>query len=72
MPDDVAVMAFDGSDEAEYCWPPLSTVRQPVKEMAEAGVRAIIGAGRDEPSRNQVFDCELILRRSCGCHAEGS
>lgn len=72
VPDDVAVMAFDGSDEAEYCWPPLSTVRQPVKEMAEAGVRAIIGAGRDEPSRNRVFDCELILRRSCGCHPEGS
>ncbi|WP_441433988.1 LacI family DNA-binding transcriptional regulator [Arthrobacter sp. RAF14] len=70
VPEDVAVMAFDGSDEAEYSWPPLSTVRQPVKEMAEAGVRAIIGAGRDEPHRNQIFDCELVLRRSCGCHPD--
>jgi LacI family transcriptional regulator len=35
--------------------------------MAEAGVRAIIGTGRDEAPRTQVFDCELVLRRSCGC-----
>jgi LacI family transcriptional regulator len=68
VPDDVAVMSFDGSEEAEFCWPPLSTVRQPIREMAEAGVAAIIGSGRDEPARKQVFDCELVLRRSCGSH----
>ncbi|OFI37195.1 LacI family transcriptional regulator [Arthrobacter sp. SW1] len=67
VPEDVAVMSFDGSEEAEFSWPPLSTVRQPVKQMAEAGVRAIIGSGRDEAPRTQVFDCELVLRASCGC-----
>jgi LacI family transcriptional regulator len=67
VPEDVAVVSFDGSEEAEYSWPALSTVRQPVQEMAKAGVRAIIGAGRDEPPRTQVFDCELLLRTSCGC-----
>jgi len=68
VPEDVAVMSFDGSEESEFSWPPLSTVRQPIQQMAEAGVRAIIGTGRDEPPRTQVFDCELVLRRSCGCH----
>ncbi|WP_120522203.1 LacI family DNA-binding transcriptional regulator [Arthrobacter celericrescens] len=67
VPEDVAVMSFDGSEESEFSWPPLSTVRQPIQQMAEAGVRAIIGTGRDEPPRTQVFDCELVLRRSCGC-----
>ncbi|NVN00551.1 LacI family DNA-binding transcriptional regulator [Arthrobacter sp. SDTb3-6] len=69
IPEDVAVMSFDGSEEAEYCWPPLSTVRQPVREMAEAGVKAIIGPGRNTPPQSLVFDCELVLRRSCGCTA---
>ncbi|MDP5227400.1 MULTISPECIES: LacI family DNA-binding transcriptional regulator [Arthrobacter] len=67
VPEDVAVFSFDGSEEAEFTWPPLSTVRQPVQEMAEAAVRAIIGSGRDDPARIQVFPCELVLRRSCGC-----
>ena len=39
VPDEVAVVAFDGTQESEYCWPPLTSARQPVKEMAEAAVQ---------------------------------
>ena len=29
IPDDIAMASFDGSAEAEYSWPPLTTVSQP-------------------------------------------
>ncbi|TCC42981.1 LacI family DNA-binding transcriptional regulator [Kribbella sindirgiensis] len=65
VPDDVAVVAFDGTPETEYSWPPLTVVRQPLERMAEAAVgRLIDGAQAVEAF---TFPTELILRRSCGC-----
>lgn len=65
VPDDVAVVAFDGSWEAEYTWPPLSTVRQPIESMAEAAVRGLLdGSG----ARHEEFPAELVVRASCGPH----
>lgn len=67
IPEDLAIFSFDGSAEAEYSWPPLSTVAQPVEAMARAAVDALIGAEPGEPTRNQIFPAELVLRTSCGC-----
>lgn len=67
VPGDIAVTSFDGSVEAEYSWPPLTTVEQPVREMAEAAVRALVGADRGEPPRHRVFPTRLLVRQSCGC-----
>lgn len=65
VPEDVAVVAFDGSWEAEYTWPPLSTVRQPVESMAEAAVRGLLDGSA--PTHRQ-FPVELVIRASCGTH----
>lgn len=68
VPEDVAVVSFDGSPESEYTWPALTTVRQPIEEMARAAVAsavALIG-GLEVPSA-QLFPAELLVRRSCGC-----
>jgi LacI family transcriptional regulator len=35
--------------------------------MAEAAVRALVGADRAEPPRHQVFPTRLLVRQSCGC-----
>lgn len=67
VPGDVALASFDGSVEAEYSWPPLTTVEQPVRAMAEAAVRALVGADRAEPPRHRVFPTRLLVRESCGC-----
>ncbi|WP_329482557.1 LacI family transcriptional regulator [Kribbella sp. NBC_01484] len=65
IPDDIAVLAFDGTAETEYSWPPLSVVRQPLEQMArEAVSRLIDGQGAVEAV---TYPTELILRRSCGC-----
>lgn len=63
VPDDLALMSFDGSPEAEFMVPPVSTVRVPLGDMARAAFAAIGG----ELSGPQTFPTSLILRESCGC-----
>ena len=41
VPEDVAVVGFDDVAHATMCDPPLSTVRQPVEEMAAEAVRLL-------------------------------
>lgn len=67
VPEDIAMASFDGSAEAEYSWPPLTTVKQPAKAMAEAAVRALIGDSRSQDFEHLIFPTELQIRRSCGC-----
>jgi LacI family transcriptional regulator len=67
VPADIALASFDGSAEAEYSWPPLTTMEQPVREMAEAAVAALIGAHRGERPEHRIFPTELRVRQSCGC-----
>lgn len=65
VPQDLAIVSFDGSPEAEFSWPPLTTIAQPVEDMAVAAVEALVGDGAH--LRNSVFPSRLITRSSCGC-----
>jgi LacI family transcriptional regulator len=67
VPGDIALSSFDGSAEAEYSWPPLTTVEQPVRDMAEAAVAALVGARRGEQPEHRTFPTALRVRQSCGC-----
>ncbi|MBT8162176.1 MULTISPECIES: LacI family DNA-binding transcriptional regulator [Arthrobacter] len=67
VPEDIAVASFDGSIEAEYSWPALTTVEQPVWEMAEAAVSALVGETRNEAPQHRIFPTQLRVRQSCGC-----
>ena len=68
VPEDLAVIAFDGTKESEFCWPPLTVVAQPIQEMARKAVQLVL----DEPPHEGYtpFVGELIVRRSCGCRPE--
>lgn len=68
VPEDMALASFDGSAEAEYSWPALTTVEQPARAMAEAAVAALIGARRGEKPEHRTFPTHLRIRNSCGCH----
>ncbi len=72
VPGDIALTSFDGAAEAEYSWPALTTVEQPVRVMAEAAVGALLGARRGEPAEHRTFPTELRVRQSCGCPAQAS
>ncbi|WP_427888008.1 LacI family DNA-binding transcriptional regulator [Kribbella sp. GL6] len=65
VPGDVAVVAFDGTPETEYTWPPLTVVRQPVEGLAREAVRRLIEG--EESVEAVAVPTELIRRRSCGC-----
>lgn len=67
VPDDIALVSFDGSRDAEYSWPALTTVAQPVTAMAEAAVRALVGEGRGGDREHRILPTDLIIRQSCGC-----
>ena len=66
VPGDVAVVAFDGTFESEFSWPPLTTVRQPLQEIAEAAV-GFIETGRGASGARRRFQASLERRASCGC-----
>ena len=43
IPDDIAVVGFDGLDEAAQFTPTLTTVVQPLRELGELAVREVLG-----------------------------
>lgn len=65
VPEDVAVVSFDGTVEAEYSWPPLTVARQSITDIAAEAFRLITGG--DSTGSFRLFPAELIIRRSCGC-----
>jgi LacI family transcriptional regulator len=72
VPQQLAVAGFDDIDSARFAWPPLATVRQPLREMAEAAVEqlaALLFPTRQHVPRQphqRLFRCELVLRESIG------
>lgn len=65
VPGDLAVISFDGTDDAIYSDPPLTAIEQPVDEIASAALSAVLSQGRKGPGRIPV---RLVIRESCGSH----
>lgn len=65
VPHDLAVVSFDGTIETRFCWPPVTTIRQPVRAMAEAAVETLLRS--DPQDDHRTFPMDLIVRASCGC-----
>ncbi|MFC5724075.1 LacI family DNA-binding transcriptional regulator [Streptomyces gamaensis] len=66
VPRDVSVVGFDDSPLIAFTDPPLTTVRQPVRSMGQAAVRALLEeiAGTPAPHSEFVFLPELVVRGS--------
>jgi DNA-binding LacI/PurR family transcriptional regulator len=66
VPGDVAVIGFDDSPSAPYTDPPLTTVRQPVEEMARQMTEMLLTqiATGDHTRQHIVVDTELVVRSS--------
>jgi diguanylate cyclase (GGDEF)-like protein len=68
VPDDVAVIGFDDLEAAQLCFPPLTTVRQPLYEQGCVATELLLGALREESGPDRVvLRTALVTRRSCGC-----
>lgn len=66
VPEDLSVVGFDDLPLARWVGPPLTTVRQPLIEMAETAARLAIGLGRGEqPTATRVdLATSLVVRTS--------
>jgi DNA-binding LacI/PurR family transcriptional regulator len=71
VPRDVAVVGFDDIEDARHATVPLTTVRQPIRELGKRAVLSVVEqlTGHTEPEPVSVL-CPPIKRRSCGCVVE--
>ena len=66
VPDDLLLAGFDDVSIASLLSPPLTTIRQPCREIGEAAFMALVGRMND-PSltvREIYLDAPLVVRRS--------
>jgi len=67
IPHDVSICGFDDSWVAKTVWPYLTTVLQPIEDMASAAVRMIIDRKDNEPgARHLQLDYTVIRRGTTG------
>lgn len=74
VPEDVAVVGFDGSLVAELTHPPLTTARQPTAQLARQAAALLIeaaGSGERLPDRIIRLGCTIIQRASTTAALEG-
>ena len=68
VPQDIAVVGFDDEDFAAETFPTLTTVSQPLGEMARRAVLYLLArlAGVERDVYHHVLPNRLIVRESCG------
>lgn len=73
VPGKIALAGFDDFDIADVLQPALTVVRQPVYQIGETGANLLferIARGQFPTKGHRVvLPLELVIRRSCGCHA---
>jgi len=73
VPGRIALAGFDDFDIADVLQPALTVIRQPVYQIGETGANLLferISRGQfPEKGHRVVLPLELVIRRSCGCHA---
>ncbi len=68
IPEALAVVAFDDPPWASLTEPPLTTIAQPIREIAQAAVEQLFHriAARAMPPQRIVLECHLQVRGSSG------
>lgn len=67
IPSEMSIVGFDDLPWAEYCDPPLTTVRLDAQELARKAcfVLTDLLEGKEVPLKRQILDTELVIRKSC-------
>ena len=63
LPEDLSVAGFGDDALAGYVWPPLTTIRQPVRKLAWAAADLLL-APEDAPAEQRELGYDLIVRGS--------
>jgi LacI family transcriptional regulator len=68
VPEDIAVVGFDGISLGRYSQPPLTTMAQPIREIGKLATELVlsrVNGDRKEPRIHQL-ETSLVVRGSCG------
>lgn len=70
VPSDVAVTGFDNVNEAQFSFPALSTISQPMEAQGyQAVMRAVdLVKGKAVP-KEIILPATMVIRSSCGCYS---
>ena len=69
VPEQIAVTGFDGTEHSAYSLPPLTTIRQPITEIAQRALAMARGDHSNGPV-HETAAFELVVRESCGEHSQ--
>jgi LacI family transcriptional regulator len=64
IPSAISVTGFDDTPMSEIVWPPLTTIRQPIKDLAERAVHLLFDISSNAPARRETVMHDLIVRES--------
>ncbi|MCM1123016.1 MAG: LacI family transcriptional regulator [Eubacterium sp.] len=65
IPDDISVAGYDGIELGEYYNPKITTIRQPVEEMAQKTIRVLLDVIDGRKAHQQiVFPARMAVRES--------
>ena len=64
IPNGISVTGFDDTPMSEIVWPPLTTIRQPIKDLAERAVHLLAESRPSGDIHSDVLPFELIVRES--------
>lgn len=64
IPRQISVTGFDDTPMSEVVWPPLTTIRQPIKDFTERAVHLLVENQENGSIRYDALPFELIVRES--------
>lgn len=64
VPNQLSIVGFDDTPQSAQVWPPLTTVRWPISQMAQRAAHKLIANEEDSPIEEILLESELIKRAS--------
>lgn len=65
IPEDYSVAGFDGLDLGKYYNPGITTIRQPVRDMAKASIKILFDMiNKKQFGEHRIFQADLVVRNS--------
>jgi LacI family transcriptional regulator, galactose operon repressor len=72
VPDDVAITGWDDTAMATRLHPPLTTVRQPMRDLGARAAARLFDRIDGKAASSVVLRTSVVVRQSCGCHGQAT
>ncbi|MCX7846141.1 MAG: diguanylate cyclase, partial [Dictyoglomaceae bacterium] len=68
LPEEIKITGFDDIEEASFITPPLTTVKQPLKDIGWKAIEIVLAKISGESFPHIIsLPTNLVIRNSCGC-----